>query len=167
MSMPLLALSSLVALLLGGTDAAGPALTVEVGADNHRISQYIYGSSLQATYPARSITLFELHSPDPPPPPPPLSLTVASFKAGQHGRVFRTAMTVRRSDTGDLLKDGQLDCSAKFAHTATASTTSLVTTTARCSWQVPKRLRGKRITGSEKVTYAGKSVTRRFSARIK
>jgi glycosyl hydrolase family 44 len=131
------------------------------------ITPQMSGSSLQATYPARSITLFELHSPDPPPPPPPLSLTVASFKAGQHGRVFRTAMTVRRSDTGDLLKDGHLYCSAKFAHTATASTTSLVSTTARCSWQVPKRLRAKRITGSEKVTYAGKSVTRRFSARIR
>jgi hypothetical protein len=32
---------------------------------------------------------------------------------------------------------------------------------------VPKRLRGKRISGSETVTYAGKSVTRRFAAKIK
>ena len=76
-------------------------------------------------------------------------------------------MQIRRGDTGALLREGRVDCSVRFPRSATASTTTLVSQTARCSWQVPKRLRGKRITGSEKVTYAGKSVTRRFSARIK
>jgi Glycoside hydrolase family 44 len=140
--------------------------------------QPVSGGGFTTTYPARSITVFELAStatppppppppPAPPPPPPPLTLSVASFKTGQHGRRFTTAMQVRRSDTGELVQSGKVDCSAKFAHTATASTTVFPGTTARCSWQVPKRLRGKRITGSEAVSYAGKSVTRRFSAKIK
>jgi len=76
-------------------------------------------------------------------------------------------MQVRREDTGALLREGNVFCSAKVARSATASISRFSGTIARCSWQVPRRLRGKRIAGTETVAYAGKSMTRSFSAKIK
>jgi hypothetical protein len=97
-----------------------------------------------------------------------MTLSVSSFKAGQHGRRFTTAMQVRRSDTDELIAADKVDCSAVVGKSFAESSVEIrAGTTARCSWPVPKKMRGKRIVGWEMVSYAGASVTRRFSAKIK
>lgn len=138
--------------------------------------QDVSGTGFTATYPAKTMTVFQLGAattqPPPPPGPPSFSLSVATFKTFQKARKyttkFTTAMQVRRSDDGTLIRSGLVDCDAKMGTSvAESSVGPFAGTTARCRWTVPKRLRGKRISGSETVTYAGKSVTRRFSAKIK
>jgi hypothetical protein len=140
----------------GGTIDAVPAPTVS-------------GSTLTAAYPPRSVTMLELNNPDPPPPPPPpMTLSVSSFKAGQHGRRFTTAMQVRRSDTGELVAADKVDCSAVVGNAFAESSVEIrAGTTARCSWPLPKKMRGRKIVGWETVNYADAWVKRRFSAKIK
>jgi hypothetical protein len=133
--------------------------------------QPISGNSFTTTYPARSITVFQLnpHVVTPPPPPPPArTLSVAGFSAVQKGRMFTASMQVRRDDTGELLTSAQVGCNGKVVGKARKPSSSAFSgTTARCSWSVAKRLRGKRITGSIAVTYSGVTATRSFSAKIK
>lgn len=128
--------------------------------------QALSGSAFTATYPAQSVTVFQLGGSVG--NPPPLALSVAGFSASQKGRLFTAALQVRRDDTGALLGSGQVTCNAKVSGKPRSSSSSgFSESSARCSWSVPKRLRGKRIAGSIAVTYSGATAARSFSAKIK
>jgi hypothetical protein len=104
------------------------------------------------------------------PPPPPLKLGVAKLIVGtpKAGGKWTVAMIVFRTDTGDLLTGGKLTCSAKagarpLQFLGKAGPASGL---AACQWKVAKTMKGKRASGSIKVIFQGKSVSRTFSKKI-
>ena len=108
-----------------------------------------------------------------------LTLFVDAFQisaAPRAGRPFVVTLVASRSDTGAFVgTDGQLRCDASASgHPLRAqSLSSSVKIGNRsvavqgCGWQLPRSLRGKKLTGSITLTVEGTSVTRRFAARIK
>jgi hypothetical protein len=108
-----------------------------------------------------------------------LTLSVDAFHivaAPRAGQPFVVTLVASRGDTGAFVgTDGQLRCDASASGRPLRSQS--LTTSVKignrsvavqgCGWQLPRSLRGKKLTGSITLTVAGTSVTRRFAARIK
>jgi hypothetical protein len=124
--------------------------------------------------------------PQPPPPQPPaippaglppsaparLKLSVTRFattpKAPRTGKRFVAAMGVSRSDTARQLLSGRVVCAARIRSSRLAAIAAgFRRGLATCVWRIPRRARGKRMTGSVAVVYGGVSVQRKFAFRVR
>jgi hypothetical protein len=124
--------------------------------------------------------------PQPPPPQPPaippaglppsaaarLKLSVTRFattpKAPRTGKRFVAAMGVSRSDTARQLLSGRVVCAARIRSSRLAAIAAgFRRGLATCVWRIPRRARGKWMTGSVAVVYGGVSVQRKFAFRVR
>ena len=100
----------------------------------------------------------------------PLRLVARRFRAGaaRAGRPYTVRLTAARSDTGAVLRGGQVRCAATIAGARLAARTRrFVGSEAVCGWQLPATARGKRIRGTITVVFEGRSVRRSFSATVR
>lgn len=92
------------------------------------------------------------------------------------GGEYDVAMVVTRSDSGGFVgPEGDITCSATIGGRRIAGMNAFVTvgyqgvkvSAAVCGWHVPKWARGRQLTGTMSVTYAGSTATRSFHAKIR
>jgi hypothetical protein len=97
-------------------------------------------------------------------------------KTAKAGKTYSAAMIVLLSDPSlSFGSQGQVTCKAKLGGKPVSATATVVTATfnganvsaAGCAVHVGKGARGKRLVGTITATYAGASVSRTFSARVK
>jgi hypothetical protein len=107
----------------------------------------------------------------------PLTLTLAAAHASavKAGGTWVLGLVAVRSDTGDTLgSEGTIVCSATAGSTKLTTTTRAFISTgggngnvAVCGFKVPKKLKGKTLHGTVKVSYQGLSVTKAFTTKVK
>jgi hypothetical protein len=124
--------------------------------------------------------------PQPPPPQPPappatapprsaparLKLTVTRFattpNAPRTGKRFAAAIAVSRSDMARHLVSGKVVCAARIrSRRLVAVAKGFRRGRATCIWRIPRRVRGRLMTGSVAVVYGGASVQRSFAFRVR
>jgi hypothetical protein len=119
--------------------------------------------------------------PEPPAPPiagPPqgapalLKLTVTRFattpKVPRAGQRFAAGISVSRSDTARQLLTGKVVCAARIRSRKLAvAARGFRRGRGTCVWRIPRRARGRLMTGSVAVVYGGASVQRRFAFRVR
>jgi hypothetical protein len=109
------------------------------------------------TYPYQVLTTFSLK-------PAGFSTSPAPVKAG---RLFSVGLAARQNDTGGLLQQGKVVCSARIgAVQVPVKTSRLRNGVGACVWSIPAGAKGKTIRGTIAVVSGGAQVKRSFSARI-
>jgi hypothetical protein len=83
--------------------------------------------------------------------------------APRAGRAFVVKLPVRRTDTSIGITRGKVLCSVLVGGAKLRAAGSVKKGEARCAMSVPRSARGKRLSGSVKVTVAGKTASARFS----
>ncbi|MEX0675050.1 MAG: hypothetical protein WD067_09765 [Gaiellaceae bacterium] len=95
----------------------------------------------------------------------PVTATPARPRPG--GR-FVVRMSVTRVETGELVTEGRVACSARVGKTRSrVLARTLSRGVATCSFRVPSRSHGKLVQGSIAVTVSGATARRSFSARVR
>jgi hypothetical protein len=99
-------------------------------------------------------------------------LTVEDFavspKAPRAGKRFAAAIQVGRDDINEILDSGKVTCRLRVGtKTVRAASARFADGVAVCSWNLPKTAKGQTIRGTIAVTFAGVTVTRAFSARVR
>ncbi len=83
------------------------------------------------------------------------------------GKPFTVRLVAARSDTGAVLENGAVKCSASIAgKPLPARTHAIVNKEALCAWLIPKTAKGKTIHGSITVIFEGLKITKSFTAKI-
>lgn len=94
----------------------------------------------------------------------PLLRTPAAPRAG---RAFLVKLPVRRTDTSIGITKGKVACTASVAGAKLRAVGSVKQGEARCAMAVPRAAKGKRLSGSIKVTVAGKTATAKFAHLVR
>jgi hypothetical protein len=88
--------------------------------------------------------------------------------APKAGGSFTVRLTATRSDTGAAIVNGTVDCAARAGTRAMPpKSEKFVAGAATCVFKVPARTKGKRIRGTIKITFEGKTLTRTFTATVR
>jgi hypothetical protein len=83
------------------------------------------------------------------------------------GRTFTLRLVVTRSDTGAVLQNGQVVCVGRSGTVRLTATVHRVSGgAATCTFQIPKKAKGKRFTGSDTIVFEGQKASRSFSGTI-
>jgi hypothetical protein len=84
------------------------------------------------------------------------------------GRLFAARITVRRTDNGELLRQGEVTCPAHVRGRAVAAASAYLRRgRAVCSWRLPRAAHGSRLVAAVVVEYRGASLSRRLAARLR
>jgi hypothetical protein len=99
----------------------------------------------------------------------PLELTIRgmALDRARAGRAFSARMAVMRSDLDLPLDEGAIACSAKLGAKTLAGSGRFAAGRAVCTWRVPKRSRGKRLSGTVAVTFQGVEAKRSFATTVR
>jgi hypothetical protein len=103
-----------------------------------------------------------------------LSVVAAQASAAKSGHAWALVMAVRRSDTGNYVSgEGTIACKASSGSTKLAvvqrafiSSGGGGASAAVCGFSVPKKLKGKLVTGTITVTVQGVTVAKTFTKRV-
>jgi hypothetical protein len=108
---------------------------------------------------------------------PPVKLSLVAFQTERVGGGFAAAMLVHRSDTKRFLgSEGGVRCRATIAgrtlrtllsRFVTVSDGGVKAPVAMCAWALGAKPHGKTIRGTMTVSYAGATLTKSFSSRLK
>jgi hypothetical protein len=94
-----------------------------------------------------------------------LTLTPARPAAG---KTVSAKLVVARSDTGAVVKNGQVTCAASVGGTRLqARTHAVVGGRATCSWALPASAHGRALHGTVTVRFEGLTATKSFSATVR
>ena len=83
------------------------------------------------------------------------------------GRAFTLRLVATRSDTGAVLQNGQVVCVGRSGTVRLTATVHRVSGgAATCTFQIPRKAKGKRFTGSDTIVFEGQKASRSFSGTI-
>jgi hypothetical protein len=83
------------------------------------------------------------------------------------GRLFKVSVPVTRSDTARGIESGSVACAVRIGGQKVKAEGRVVSGKGLCSILVPQGASGRVIRGSITVRSSGKSITSRFSFRVK
>jgi hypothetical protein len=84
------------------------------------------------------------------------------------GRTFTMRLVAARSDTGAVLQNGRVTCTARAGATRLRSQAARVTGGAAvCTWLIPANARGKSLRASTTVAFEGLRATRSITRTIR
>jgi hypothetical protein len=106
------------------------------------------------------------------PTPTPVAVTlqaskpVATPKKPAAGKPFVVGMAVLRGDTGAPLASGTVSCAVKVGGKALKATGAVRGGVAASSMRIPAKTKGKKVSGTIKVTFKGASASRSFAYTV-
>ena len=120
---------------------------VDVAPEGEAVWQY-------APRPERFTLVFESQSITPNPP--------------RAGRALTVGVQFARPDLNELVEEGAITCTLKAGgKTLRATTRTFRNGFATCVWRLPASAKGKRITGTVRLTFGGTSAQRAFSLKAR
>jgi hypothetical protein len=99
----------------------------------------------------------------------PFALKVKSLSVGaaRAGRTLTARAVVLRSDFDQPVDEGKIGCAARVSGIALAGKGRFANDRVVCTWRVPKRSRGKRLSGTLSVALQGARAQRSFAVRVR
>lgn len=96
-----------------------------------------------------------------------LKMRPLSVGTARAGKAFRVGTLVLRSDFDEPLDQGKIRCAARLPGHRLVGKGKFTGGLVACTWRLPKKAGGKRLSGAVSVAYQGVRVKRAFAVRVR